>query len=355
MGYHISFLPHFYDFLQVAIEDDIICEEIFVFSDVNDRHDNGFVKKVEEIIDKHLADRGSTPLVKHQATDGCAAQYKSRYTTHDISCFTATVHRDYYPTAHAKGPQDAAGGLVKRMADMAVIRRQAVIQNALDLQQFCIENLSQPREGSRVHRRYFHVVTAEEIPPKGCDVPVGPLKGIQSLHQISSVGQPGTVETRKLCCYTCDNCFEGRYSECTNDDICGPVKRVTLTSNEDTTEDVDEEEFSIAEAVKEKDVVQIRRHTDNNTESELVRVSKPLYKLTRECYDDRQDHYPKGTMILRGQTLKKTGISGQNHIFQATSTKIMFLGSSIISPVDVTCEGRKILIGNYEALRLSIQ
>ena len=333
-----------------------MCEEIFVLSDVADRHDNGFVKKVEEIIDEHLAEKQSSPTIKHQATDGCSCQYKSRYTTQDISCSDVDLRRNYYTTSHAKGPQDAAGGLVKRMADMAVIRRQAVIQNAQDLQQFCIQTLSQPKErkGSKVFKRYFHLVTAEDIPSKESTGPVGPLKGIRSLHQICSTGEPGRVDTRKLCCYTCDQCIEGNYNQCLNKDICGPVKRVTLGQGGANTEDVEEEEFSLADGVSEKDIIQVLRHVDNETQKELVKVSKAQYKLTRECFDDRGDGYQRGTMVLRGQIMKETGISGENHIFQATSLKIILLGSSIINLVSATLEGRKIIISNDEYLRISL-
>ncbi len=348
------------------LQDDIVCEEIFVLSDVGDRHDNGFMKKVEDIIDAHLKARDSVPVMKHQFTDGCACQYKSRYTSHDLSYYTVKVHRNYFKTAHAKGPQDAAGGLIKRMADMAVIRGQAVIQNAQDLYDFCVKNLTQPRPGSKVYRRYFHVVTADDIYPKGCSVPVGPLKGIRSLHRISSCDQPGTVMTRSLSCYSCDNCIEGNYSNCQNEEICGPVKKVKLEVTSDKTQEIQEEEegeeeeeeegeeLSHVDAVKEKDVVQVCRHVDNSTVSELLKVTKAQYQLTRECFDDRGDGYPKGSMILRGQVLKENGIVGPNHVFKTTSTKVIFLGSNIISPVEVILEGRKILISNDEYLRLGI-
>ncbi len=306
-------------------------------------------------MDQHLADKDCTPTVKHQATDGCAAQYKSRYTSYDVSSSEVDLRRSYFTTSHAKGPQDAAGGLVKRMADMAVVRREAVIQNALDLQQFCIQNLTQPKKGSKVYRRYFHVLTAEDIPPKDSNTPVGPLKGIRSLHQICSTGEQGTLDTRKLSCYTCEKCVEGNYTECSNGERCGPVKRVTLGQEIDNSEDIDDDQLSVAESINEKDIVQIMHHTDNETQTELVKVTKSLYKLTRDCYDDRGDGYTKGSMVFRGQVLKETGISGSNHVFQTTPVKIIFLASSLISPVECTIDKRKILVDNDEYLRLRIQ
>ena len=42
---------------------------------------------------------------------------------------TSPTIRNYFETSHAKGPQDGAGANLKFKADMAVIRRQKVIQN----------------------------------------------------------------------------------------------------------------------------------------------------------------------------------------------------------------------------------
>jgi hypothetical protein len=41
-------------------------------------------------------------------------------------------HRNFFETSHAKGPQDAAGGFIKRQADIAVLRGNTIIQNSKD-------------------------------------------------------------------------------------------------------------------------------------------------------------------------------------------------------------------------------
>ena len=43
-----------------------------------------------------------------------------------------------------KGPQDAAGGFIKRQADIAVLRGNTIIQNAKDLFSFCNNDLKEP-------------------------------------------------------------------------------------------------------------------------------------------------------------------------------------------------------------------
>jgi hypothetical protein len=60
-----------------------------------------------------------------------------------------------FETSHAKGPQDAAGGLIKRQADIAVLRGNTIIQNAKDLFSFCNNDLKEPRS-ALFKRRIFN-------------------------------------------------------------------------------------------------------------------------------------------------------------------------------------------------------
>ena len=73
----------------------------------------------------------------HEFTDSCAAQYKSRHCTGELSCCVADfgfpIRRNYFETSHAKGEQDAAGSHVKQQASLAVIRGRADITNAKQL------------------------------------------------------------------------------------------------------------------------------------------------------------------------------------------------------------------------------
>ena len=54
------------------------------------------------------------------------SQYKSRHRLGDLSFATTeygykVVHINFFETSHAKGSQDAAGGFIKRQADIAVL------------------------------------------------------------------------------------------------------------------------------------------------------------------------------------------------------------------------------------------
>ena len=71
----------------------------------------------------------------HEFCDGCQCQYKS------WNCFGnlaesveefgySKIIRNFFESCHGKGPQDAAGGLLKNQADMVVIRGKAEIRSA---------------------------------------------------------------------------------------------------------------------------------------------------------------------------------------------------------------------------------
>ena len=98
----------------------------------------------------------------HEFTDGCSSQCKSRHCLGDLSFETTeygykVFHRNFFETSHAKGPQDAAGGFIKRQADIAVLRGDTIIQNAKDLFSFCNNDLKEPRS-ALFKRRIFRYV-----------------------------------------------------------------------------------------------------------------------------------------------------------------------------------------------------
>lgn len=70
--------------------------------------------------------------------------------------------RNYFKTSHAQGPQDGAGANLKFKVDMAVIRRQKIIQNAVDLHEFAQEQLQVPSEKASLSRRIFFYVEQHE-------------------------------------------------------------------------------------------------------------------------------------------------------------------------------------------------
>jgi hypothetical protein len=48
------------------------------------------------------------------------------------------IVRNFFETAHAKGPQDVAGGFLKNQADLAVVRGKTSIQSAKGIRTRCV-------------------------------------------------------------------------------------------------------------------------------------------------------------------------------------------------------------------------
>ena len=112
------------DGVESTIEDPvIITEHIFVISP-DTKHDHHSVHRVRELVTCHLKEIKCNVEVMHKWTDGCSAQYKS------------WTIRNYFETSHAKGPQDGTGANLKHKADMEIIMRNVIIQNAEELFKF---------------------------------------------------------------------------------------------------------------------------------------------------------------------------------------------------------------------------
>ena len=153
----------------------------------------------------------------HEWTDGCSAQYKSRHCMGDVSFsethFSFPTIRNYFETSHAKGPQDSAGANLKSKADMAVIQRQHIIQNASDLYNFANDNLQLPLAGASLSRRvFFYVENSDRNRPHR---QFKEIKGNRAIHSILACGQGRHLEIRDLSCY-CEQCLIGDYDQCVN-------------------------------------------------------------------------------------------------------------------------------------------
>lgn len=125
----------------------IVTEHLYVISpDLG--HDSHSVQHNRELIIKYLKDIGCRVDVMHEWTDGCSTQYKSRHCMGDICKsklnFGISTIRNCFETSHAKGPQDGAGANLKYKCDMAVIKRQVLIQNAKDMYDFANKEFKTP-------------------------------------------------------------------------------------------------------------------------------------------------------------------------------------------------------------------
>ncbi len=206
----------------------IITEQFFTISE-DLRHDQYFTREVQRQISIYLRNIGYEARVMHEWTDGCAQQYKSRHCFGDLSVATHdlgydTLLRNFFETSHGKGPHDAAGGYIKAQADLAVTRGQTLIQNAHDLYLFGTKRLSAVSTPNGCKRRIF--VYTEAI-PRNDDCRFKSVPNIRSIHQLITCGN-GNLKTRRLSCYSCDNCMDARYDFCQNTEMTGQFRYMII-------------------------------------------------------------------------------------------------------------------------------
>ncbi|CAC5374365.1 unnamed protein product [Mytilus coruscus] len=135
----------------------IVTEQLFVFSP-DDSHDMYFTYDVRKLVANYFSSISASVTTIHEFTDSCKTQYKSRHCLGDLSYSREDFgfqeyFRNFFETSHAKGPQDAAGGFVKRQADIEVN-----IKTAEDMYQFAIQNLTKPNESANCKRRIFRLL-----------------------------------------------------------------------------------------------------------------------------------------------------------------------------------------------------
>lgn len=220
-------------------DDDSIVTELFFVISPDQSHDQHFVGRVQQEVKEHLTSVGCAVDIMHEFTDGCSAQYKSRHCMGMLSHmyrrlgYTKLV-RNYFETSHAKGPQDAAGGMLKRQLDMAVMKGN-VIQNAHDVFEYASKNLSTPKSGI-YQRRVFKYVETVDRSEKWL---FRPIPKNRSIHQISTSASPGQIVVKEQSCYTCDNCIIGS-NPCENSQMTGLVRAIDTVR--DTSHNTDEDE-----------------------------------------------------------------------------------------------------------------
>ena len=316
----------------------IITEEFFVIS--TDRgHDAHFVRIVRRLMVQYLTEMGCTVKHLHEFTDGCAGQYKCRHTLGDLSYSAEDIgcetHRNFFETSHAKGPQDAAGCLVKRKADSATMRsRSIVIQNAKDLYEYAIKHLCKPSDRSQSKRRVFRYVDVIERPSYRRFMTTTSV-GIRKLHQVQSGSTPCVATARELSCYSCDSCLELNSKQCENANITGALQTVTLThenvmeasvATADTEGDVHQ---PLQELVNKNSVVAVRADEDGEDYYLIQVVSTGCYKARKDVIDPWSGvEFPRGSDVFRGFYYEKQ--SDRVHIYRVNNSKLTICPSRAI-------------------------
>ena len=301
------------DGVESTIEDPvIITEHIFVISP-DTKHDHHSVHQVRELVAGYLKEIKCDVEVMDEWTDGCSAQYKSRHCMGDVSFSNADFgYRticNYFETSHAKGPQDGAGANLKHKADMEIIKRNVIIQNAEDLFKFAENNLKAPApshyqsENVQLKRRIFFYVDKVNRDRRGRYFKE--VKGNRAIHSVLSGSNSCSIRTRQLSCY-CENCIEEDYEACQNADFVSAWQTVqleteTLQQNRVTTRsDASENVSSVKELLAKNTVVAIASG-DPGEEYYLLKVTGNGPEiLKKRIKHDWGMCFPTGAEVLRG-------------------------------------------------------
>ncbi|MES9880719.1 MAG: hypothetical protein ABW185_07545, partial [Sedimenticola sp.] len=291
-----------YDGVTSSEEDPhIITEQFFVISP-DPSHDHHFTHAVQLLVSEYLQSIVCEVSTMHEFTDGCSAQYKSRHCLGDVSYATSDLGyerlvRNYFETAHARGPQDAAGGYVKNQTDLAVIRGKHIIQSAHDFFEFASKNLTKTTETAKSSRRIFRYIEAVDRQRNRSFMPV---KNNRQIHQAWST-EDGQLYIRHLSCYTCDNCIDATYESCLNDFQIGhaiPTKMIKerngIESNIDSVDDT-----NIRELVAVGSIIAVKAD-DNDYPYYLLKADTAAQTLRKPVTDKWNATYPAGIEVIRG-------------------------------------------------------
>lgn len=298
---HVSII-HRHKTMDDNAPDKIVSEQFFVIS--NDlKHDRYFTAYVQESISAYLKSLDLDIKVMHEFCDGCSSQYKSRNCMGDV-CHACTslgyeaLIRNYHETAHAKGPQDAAGGILKRQADTPVLRGKTSIQNAEDFYNFAVENLGTPKSGIYSKRTFRYV---DEIPRNYFkERDFKPVKGNRKIHQfVATKSNTSELLVRNISCYKCVQCVEGRTDACELTGEIGPPKSqpMIMTSY-----------VRSFDMVKENDVVAVFTN-DPNCDFYLLKVISGPKILETEKSDCWGNTFQEGADVVEGLYYDRNGRS----------------------------------------------
>ena len=286
---------------------DIVCEQFFVISP-DEKHDHFFTERVQYEVAEYLRSISYQVDVMHEYCDGCAAQYKSRVCYGELpqqltKLGYKTLIRNFYETSHAKGPQDAAGGFIKRQADIAILRGTASIQCAKDLFTFAQKTLTETKS-NKSRRRVFRY--CDDI-NRNNEIDHKPIPGIRSTHQVivhKEKSSCSKIGLRFLSCYECEQCVYGDTSHCKNKNIVGETKAVTClrlnTKSRSQEECITEIRPGLSEMVNRGTIFAVVAD-DPNYEYYLIRADTGQYVLDRDETDSWGAKWNAGTSVIKGK------------------------------------------------------
>ena len=261
--------------------------------------------------------------------------------------------RNYFETSHAKGPQDGPGANLEHKANMAVIRREVVIQNAKDLFDFAKDNISLPSSTRfqsqvvKLKRRVFFYESEHNR-----DRPYRMFKEVKnnrSIHSISANGHERNLKIRKLSCY-CEKCLLSEYEDCLSKALVENWEQIELESERverrATRADMNEQRERIVDLISFNSIVTIASGDVHEDYYLLKVLGNGAEVLSKSTTDDWGAKYNAGVEVLRGHFYVKE-TAGQ-HVFQLVTTKVAIIYAAtarfICSELETiqTAQGKKL-------------
>jgi hypothetical protein len=254
----------------------------------------------------------------HEFCDGCQRQYKSRNCVGNIAesfqdLGYSKLVRNFFESSHGKGRQDAAGGLLKNQADMAVVRGKAEIRCARDLYNVAEAKLKTTRSHN-CKRRIFKYIEEVERNNKSFQ----PIRGIRAIHRIETLDSK-RVLIRNLSCY-CESCIAADGVEpCLNLAQVGHSDETVLRispgpdNDQETDRDdiVEEQTESVADLISKGSIFAVLCNDDQH-DFFLLKALSGVEVLSRHETDLWGASFPPSALVIRGLYFTKK----QNNILQ---------------------------------------
>ena len=191
---------------------EVTTEEHVMISD-DGNHDKFAVQRFQDVSLQHLKEKGINPDHIVIFSDNCKRQFKGRGTFQFHSQSQTPLMHMFFGARHGKGPADGAVGRVKYAAWRVIKSRQAIIRNAKEFFNFCVEKFARNDNNDRNFiQKFFYV---DDIDRDSTEITAETTKGSDSWFSVCSTGTELVLEVRQVgCC--CESCLLSDGSCCPN-------------------------------------------------------------------------------------------------------------------------------------------
>ena len=152
------------------------------------------------------------------ASDGCAAQFKSKLPFLLLSKMNRTgvsFEKVFFGARHGKNDSDWSGGAIKRAVTRDLATGIATIRSAHDMYEHCVKTLTvSASDGELCQHKTRHFILLDKTVRAIRSSDVQTVVGSRKLHHVRAVASR-LLATRQLSCF-CSCCRVGVYQQCVN-------------------------------------------------------------------------------------------------------------------------------------------